>query len=284
MSSLRGARVALLEARMSGEMCALIERAGGVPYSAPAVRELPRLEQVPAILDALLAARFSIAVFLTGVGVTTLLREAERLGRLEETRAALRGLTIACRGPKPVAALTRYDVPVQVKALSPYTTRELLDALRGVEIAGRDVVLVHYGELNQILADELRARGARLEEVCLYEWVMPEDCRPLTALLSDLIDRRVTAIAFTSQIQCRHLFQLAQQLGKSDDLRRALIDDTIVAAIGPVCAAVLRAYGIIPDVQPAHPKMGPLVTALTDYIELLDVSPAFVPNDRAKTR
>src|SRR5439155_10928969 len=107
MSSLRGARVALLEARMSGEMCALIERAGGVPYSAPAVRELPRLEQVPAILDALLAARFSIAVFLTGVGVTTLLREAERLGRLEETRAALRGLTIACRGPKPVAALTR---------------------------------------------------------------------------------------------------------------------------------------------------------------------------------
>jgi len=270
---------------MSGEMCALIERAGGVPYSAPAVRELPRLEQVPAILDALLAARFSIAVFLTGVGVTTLLREAERLGRLEETRAALRGLTIACRGPKPVAALTRYDVPVQVKALSPYTTRELLDALSGVEIAGRNVLLVHYGEPNQILADALRSRGARLEELCLYEWVMPEDCGPLTALLSDLVDRRMTAIAFTSQIQCRHLFQLARELGKSDDLLEALIDDTIVAAIGPVCAATLRAYGITPDVLPAQPKMGPLVAALTDYIELFDVMTGVLPDERgAETR
>jgi uroporphyrinogen-III synthase len=273
MSSLRGARVALLEARMSGELSALIERCGGVPYSAPAVRELPRLEQVPAFVEALSAGRFSTVVFLTGVGVTTLLREAERLGRLEDTVVALRASTIVCRGPKPVAALTRYDVPVKVKATSPYTTTELLDALSGVAIAGRDVALVHYGEPNQVLADALRSRGARLEELCLYEWVMPEDCGPLTALLSDLIDRRVTAIAFTSQIQCRHLFQLAQELGKLDELLAALIDDTIVAAIGPVCAAALQAYGITPDVLPAQPKMGPLVTALSDYIELSGVSP-----------
>ena len=258
---------------MSGEMSALIERCGGVPCSAPAVRELPRLEQVPSIVDALSAGRFSIAVFLTGVGVTTLLREAERLGRLEETLTALRMMTVVCRGPKPLAALTRHDVPVSIRAMSPYTTTELLDALTGVAIAARDLLLVHYGEPNQILADALRARGARLEEVCLYEWLMPEDCGPLTALLSDLIDRRITVIAFTSQIQCRHLFQLAQQLGKADQLLEALIDDTIVAAIGPVCAAALRAYGIIPDVQPAQPKMGPLVTALADYIDLLDVSP-----------
>jgi uroporphyrinogen-III synthase len=258
---------------MSGEMSALIERCGGVPCSAPAVRELPRLERVPAIVDALSAGRFSIAVFLTGVGVTTLLREAERLGRLDETLAALRALTIVCRGPKPVAALTRHDVPVPVRAISPYTTTELLDVLAGVPIAGRDVLLVHYGEPNQILADALRSRGARLEESCLYEWVMPEDCGPLTALLSDLIDRRMTAIAFTSQIQCRHLFQLAQGLGKLDALREALIHDTIVAAIGPVCAAALRAHGITPDVLPAQPKMGPLVTALSDYIELSDVVP-----------
>ena len=273
MSSLRGARVALLEARMSGELSALIERFGGVPYSAPAVRELPRLEQVPALVDALCAGRFSIVVFLTGVGVMTLLREAEHLGRLEEAVSALRAAVIACRGPKPVAALALYHVPVEIKASSPYTTTELLDAMSGVAIAGRDVALVHYGEPNQALADALRARGARLEELCLYEWLMPEDRGPLTALLTDLIDRRVTAIAFTSQIQCRHLFQLAQELGKSDDLLRALNEDTIVAAIGPVCAATLRAHGIVPDVLPARPKMGPMVTALADYIELLDVLP-----------
>jgi len=273
MPSLRGARVALLEARLSGELSALIERSGGVPCPAPAVREVPRLDQVPAFLNELSAGRFSLVVFLTGVGVKTLFREAERLGRLEETVNALRATVIACRGPKPVAALTSHRVSVQIKAVSPYTTTELLDALGGVAIAGRDVALLHYGERNQTLADALIAREARLEELCLYEWQMPLDCGPLTALLGDLIEGHVTVIAFTSQIQCRHLFQLAEEQGKSDDLLRALRDGTIVAAIGPVCAATLRGHGITPDVLPAQPKMGPLVTALADYIELSDVSP-----------
>jgi uroporphyrinogen-III synthase len=268
--------VALLEARMSSEMSALIERYGGVACPAPAVRELPRLEKVPAIVDALSDGRFSIVIFLTGVGVTTLLREAECIGRLEQTLSALRASTIACRGPKPVAALSRHNVPVQVKAVSPYTTTELLDALSGITIVGTDALLVHYGEPNQILADALRSRGARLEELCLYEWVMPEDLGPLTTLLSDLVDRRLTAIAFTSQIQCRHLFQLARDLGRADDLLEALVGDTIVAAIGPVCAASLRAHGVTPDVLPPQPKMGPLIAALADYIELVDV----VPKDR----
>jgi uroporphyrinogen-III synthase len=273
MPSLRGARVALLEARLSGELSALIERSGGVPCPAPAVREVPRLDQVPAFLNELCAGRFSLVVFLTGVGVKTLFREAERLGRLEETVNALRTTVIACRGPKPVAALTSHRVSVQIKAVSPYTTTELLDALSGVRVAGRDVALLHYGERNQTLADALIAREARLEELCLYEWQMPLDCGPLTALLGDLIEGHVTVIAFTSQIQCRHLFQLAEEQGKSEDLLRTLRDSTIVAAIGPVCAATLRGHGITPDVLPAQPKMGPLVAALADYIELADVSP-----------
>src|SRR5712691_10312922 len=126
MSSLNGVRVALLEARMSGELSDLVRRFGGVPYSVPAVREVPRLEQVPALIDALSEGRFSLVVFLTGVGVMALMREAERLGRLEEAVTALCGTRIACRGPKPIAALNRYNVPVAIKAIEPYTTRELL--------------------------------------------------------------------------------------------------------------------------------------------------------------
>src|ERR1700716_1092345 len=103
MPSLEGVRVALLEARMSDELSDLVRRYGGVPCLAQAVREVPRLEQVPAVIDALSGGRFSIVVFLTGVGVMALMREAERLGRLEEALTALRAATIACRGPKPSA-------------------------------------------------------------------------------------------------------------------------------------------------------------------------------------
>lgn len=255
---------------MSGELSDLVQRFGGVPCSAQAVREVPRLEQVPALIDALSEGRFSIVVFLTGAGVMALVREAERLGRLEEALTALRATTIACRGPKPSGALNRYNVPVQIKAIDPYTTLELLDALSGVDFSAKGIALVHYGEPNHVLAKALTARGARLEEWHLYEWLLPEDTGPLAALVDHLIDRRVDAIAFTSQIQCRNLFRLAAEVGKSDELVSVLNDHTIVAAIGPVCAAALRERGITPDVLPSHPKMGPLITALADYVELVD--------------
>jgi len=255
---------------MSGELSDLVRRFGGVPCATAAVREVPRLEQVPALIDALSEGRFSLVVFLTGVGVMALTHEAERLGRLEEALTALRAITIACRGPKPLAALNRYNVPVAIKAIEPYTTKELLDALTSVDLSVKRIALVHYGEPNHLLANELTARGARLDEWFLYEWLMPEDVTPLAALVDDLIDARVDAIAFTSQIQCRNLFRLAADVGKADELANVLKDHTIVAAIGPVCAAALRALGITPDVLPAHPKMGPLIAALADYVELSD--------------
>ena len=89
MPRLDGIRLALLEARRSSELSELVRRLGGVPYAVPAVREVPQLEEVPAFLDALHAGRFSMIVCLTGVGVSRLLLEAQRLGRLDETLAAL---------------------------------------------------------------------------------------------------------------------------------------------------------------------------------------------------
>jgi len=253
---------------MSEEMSALIRRFGGVPQTAPAVREAPRTENIPRFIDALVARRFSVVIFLTGVGVTSLLREAERLGRLEHTLIALRATVIACRGPKPSAALKRHDVAVQVTADEPYTTSELVDSLTRIDLDGERVGLVHYGEPNPGLSAALKRRGAQLEEFVLYEWLLPEDVTPLVALIGDLIEQRVDAIAFTSQIQFRHLMQVAARLGKSGDVVRVLNDHTIVAAIGPVCAAALGALGVTPDVLPTHPKMGPLIRALADYIEL----------------
>ena len=266
MPSLNGIRLALLEARRSAELSELVRRLGGVPYSVPAVREVPCPEHVPAFLDALCAGRFSVVVCLTGAGLSRLLREAEQSGRLEETIAALRRLTTVCRGPKPSAVLRQYDVPVQIKAAEPYTTKEVLDALTTVDLKERTVALLHYGERNQPLADALRARGATLEELCLYEWKLPEDVEPLKTLVNELVSGRVDAIAVTSQIQCRHLFEIADSVNQSAALVEALNRRVIVAAIGPVCVAALNAYGITPRVVPTQPKMGILVTQLAEYV------------------
>src|SRR3989441_12397301 len=69
--SLRGARVALLEARLSEELAALFRRYGAEPHCCPAVREERRDcgAEVAALLDDLRRESSSVFVLSTGVGV-----------------------------------------------------------------------------------------------------------------------------------------------------------------------------------------------------------------------
>lgn len=269
MSAFQEAHIALLEARMSSEMADLIRRYGGKPNCVPAVREAPldRGEQVAAFIEQLSQASLRIVIFLTGVGVTSLFREAERMGRLPELLAALRGVTVICRGPKPVAVLKRNGIPIAITAPEPHTTRELLDAMIDLDVAGLRVGVVHYGERNVLLAQALYDRGAELEELCLYEWLLPEDVSPLQTLVQSIINKQVDAIVFTSQIQARHLFLIAEKLTLANELVQALKTSTVVASIGPTCTAVLQTFGVTPHVIPEHPKMGHLVKALAEYMK-----------------
>lgn len=270
MAALEGLRVALLEAHLVDRAAAHVRRLGGVPYSVPAMREAAHLDRIAPFIDALSSGEVSVVVFLTGVGATMVLDEAVRLGRLEETVAALRGAVVACRGPKPAAVLSRHDIPVQIRAGDPYTTQELLAALTAISLKGRRVAVVHHGERSQALTSSLEALGARLDEVSLYEWVMPADRGPLETLVGDLVAGRVDAIAFTNRVQCRHLFRVAEMLGMGPALTGVLRGNVIVAAVGPVCAEALQSLGVIPDVIPARPNMEAMLEALAEYVELTE--------------
>jgi uroporphyrinogen-III synthase len=267
--SLKDKKVALLEARMSAELSSMVERQGGSAYSVPAVRETPveQPAETAAFIDALCARRFDIVVFMTGVGASALLEESDKRGQREPALDALRAATTLCRGPKPVAVLRRNGVQVNLTAAEPHTTTEVLQALDAVDLKGKTVGLVHYGESNSAASDGLQARGATIHEICLYEWRLPEDVAPLERLIGQITDGKVDAIAVTSQIQIRHLFQIADKLGKHAELADALNRKTVVAAVGPVCATALRSFGVVPHVQPSHPKMGPMLLALSDYFE-----------------
>ena len=75
---------------------------------------------------------------------------------------------------------------------------------------------------------------------------------------------------FTSQIQCRHLFEIAAEMGVTEGFTSSLNRDIVVGAVGPVCAQTLRGHGVVPDVMPAAPNMPALITALADYFDLTE--------------
>ncbi len=261
--------IALLETRMSRELARLVEKHGGEPVCVASVRECPEFtpEVANSLIDALGSDRHEVVVFLTGVAVSLLFETAEQIGRRPELVAALRRLTTVCRGPKPTAALRGFGVAPTLTARDPFTSAELIDAMSGVELRGRRVVLLHYGERSETLAETLLARQAKLQELWLYRWLMPEDTAPLVRMATRIIQGEIDALAITCQIQFRHLYQAADQVGLGAKLIRALNERVVVAAVGPTCQAILQAYNVRVHVMPDHPKMGPMVLTLMRYLD-----------------
>ncbi len=201
------------------------------------------------------------------LAVSMLFEIGEQLGRRPDLVAGLRAVTTVCRGPKPTAALRGFGVIPTLTARESFTSAEVIDAFAGIELQGQRILLFHYGERSDSLAETLVARQAVVDERWLYRWRLPEDTSGLERLVVDIIEGNVDAIAITCQIQFRHLFLIAQRRGLERDLVRVLNQAVVVAAVGPTCHAILQVHGVEVQVVPDQPKMGPLIVTLMRYLE-----------------
>jgi uroporphyrinogen-III synthase len=252
---------------MASETAALVKRLGGEPVSAPALREepLPAEPAVAAFLDRLEAGEIAFVVLLTGVGVSALFETARSLGREEALKEGLGKARTVCRGPKPTSALAARGLKPVFSLPSPYTTHELLSVIDGLPVEGTAVAVVHYGERSEPLTKALGLRAARVHELVLYEWRLPEDTQPLVRLAEETLAGRLDAVVFTTQVQARHLFAVVDA-SLREPLAQALSGPVLCAAVGPTCAQALKALGVSNVLVPEVPKLGPLFTALASRL------------------
>ncbi len=259
-----GLRVLSLESRRATEMAKLIETYAGVAIVAPSMREVP-LEtntDAQAFTRKLLGGEFDAAIFLTGVGTRALTRVAETVCPREEFVAALKTIPVVARGPKPVAALKELGIAPAVTAPEPNTWRELLAALdenrSTLPLRDKRVAVQEYGAPNTELLTGLADRGAKVTQVPVYEWALPENVQPLRDAVTALVDVQIDVALFTTSIQIIHLLKIAAELRKEKEVVEAF-RKILVGSIGPVTSEELRAHGIAVDMEPSHPKMGFLV-------------------------
>ncbi len=267
MSDFAGLRVLALESRRAAELAKLISNYGGEPVVAPAMREVPLETNIEALsfAEALLAGKFDVVIFLTGVGTRAVLSVAETKYSRDDLITALKHTKVIPRGPKPIAVLRELGVTPAFNVPEPNTWRELLQALDDAaksspefHLRGARVALQEYGVSNPELIAGLTERGWIVTRVPVYQWALPEDVAPLQSAIRELSAGKFDAVLFTTGIQVAHLFQVAAEMKLEDAMRRGL-RRTIVASIGPTTSEELQRKRIQPDLEPSHPKMGFLV-------------------------
>ena len=273
VTNFQGRTVLTLESRRGQEMSRLIETYGGKPLHAPAMREVPLSSNPEALKfgDALLEGKFDAVIFLTGVGARALAKVLEDVHPAEKFFEALRNVSVVARGPKPVAVLREWNVPIAIAAPEPNTWREVLRAIddnNKLDLRDKEVAVQEYGVSNPELLEALRQRGAHVTPVPVYQWDLPEDQAPLRAAVNSIIARGIDVALFTTSVQVTHLFQIAEQVGKKDALRTGL-ENVVKASIGPTTSEVLRSYGLSIDLEASHPKMGFLVKEAAEQSEAL---------------
>lgn len=272
---MQGMTVGLLQARHGRELAALIESHGGVPVHAPCLREVAA-EDRHAMHESVRGAvegPLDMAVFLTGGGAAALFAAAVEAGVYQPLMARLQPAIVVARGPKPLAVLHRHRLSVDRRTHAPHTTDQVVELVGGT-LAGRTVLLQHYGIENGRLTAHLQRAGAALVEVHPYAWASALDQEPVHRLLDRLAAGELDFTAFTSAAQVHMLFQIAGGEASAAELTSWLRERTVVAAVGPVCAAALRDHGVSPSIQPEQPKMVPLVRALCEHASRAFTGPA----------
>jgi len=240
---LSGRTIAVPETREIEVFASMLEKRGATVLRCPlvSIRDAPNPEVVLAWTRAFAAGSCDDLILLTGEGVTRLLSciETHEPQLREPFLAALAQVRKITRGPKPARALRELGLKPDLAATVP-TTPGVIDTLRSQPLAGRTVGVQLYGtEPNVPLVEFLQGGGAQVLTVAPYVYASAADDAAVLALLDQLQQGQVDAIAFTSSPQVQRLFALAPA-----PTVVAALSKTLVAAVGPVVAETLAAHGV----------------------------------------
>ncbi len=253
-------KVLALESRRAGEIEKLVRAYGGDPTVVPAMREVP-LESNHEAFEfgrRLLDGEFDLIIFTTGVGIRRLMDILDSRFERSQVLESLRKVKLAARGPKSSTALRELGLPVAVTAPEPCTWREVisaLDAAFGSSLEGLRAAVQEYGTTNPDLMNALRRHQVDCTRVPVYQWALPDDLGPLRNSVRLIAEGKIDAVIFLTTIQVTHLFRVAEMMESTQSLLNSL-RKTVVLSIGPSTSEELSRYGVEPDFEPSHPRMG----------------------------
>jgi len=252
---LHGRRVLVTRARAQASgLASSLRDLGAAVVELPAIRIEPRIESEEVRRAVASIGEYSL-VCVTSPNGAHLLFEAladegedgQPKGAAKRDARALAGATVAAIGPGTARALASHGIAADVVP-ERFVAEALVEALAGVEVEGRRVLVARAAEARDVLPDALRKGGAEVDVVALYETVREEpDPEAVEAA------QGADYVTFTSSSTVRNLVEaLGDRFPAS----------ARVVSIGPVTSAAARAAGLAVEVEAERHDIDGLLAAL----------------------
>jgi uroporphyrinogen III methyltransferase/synthase len=234
---LAGLTVAVTRARAQGsELASRLQALGAAVVEAPAIRIAPTDGPAPDLRD------YDLLCVTSPNGVRLLF---ERLALAGRDARALAGARVAAIGPGTAAALQDHGVIADVVP-ERFVAEGLVEALADVPV--KRALIARAAHARDVLPEALRARGAEVDVLPLYETV----AEPLSA-------EQLAAVADADYLTFTSSSTVSFFLAASGE--RAIGRPRRVS-IGPVTSATLREHGLEPQVEASQHDIDGLIAAL----------------------
>ena len=264
---LAGCTIGITADRRWQEQAELFRKRGAHVLHGPTIRtiDLSQDEALRRATRELLERPPDYLVVTTAMGLRMWLEAAAAWGQAEPLRAVLAGARILARGAKSSSAVRGAGLDLWWRAPRE-TMDEVVDHLRAEPLSSSRVAVQLFDPGPHPATEALREEAGELVEVPVYRWQLPTDADAARRLIGASVERELQAVTFTSQPAVRHLFRIAEDAGKADELRAALNGDVMPACIGPVCAEAAREEGIERPVWPEPPRLPVMVRQVTEHL------------------
>jgi uroporphyrinogen-III synthase len=251
------------QAEEAGE---LIRAKGGVPYYIPAIeiKGLSNPEPVKKLIAELQDGTVDYVVLMSTNGVKYLFSAAEEIGQTQHLHEGLAKSCVIAVGPKTAEAVTQYGVEVGLVPQK-YSGEGLLEALTDVDVAGKRIRMPRTSNAPPMLSEALKARGADVEEIYVYESGLPVDEALKTKFFEDLTSGRIDAVLFGSGLSAKNIFKMLTEKASLEQLRQTFAEKVTTVAIGPTTAQALKELDIKVDVVPQDYLFDSALDALAQY-------------------
>jgi len=250
---LKGKTIALTRpAGQAEEAGKLIEEKGGIPYYIPAIeiKGLTNFAPIKKFISELQKGQLDYVILMSTNGVKYLFSAAETLKQTSQLREGLAKTFVIAVGPRTAQALEEeYHVRVGLVPLK-YSSEGLIECLKGKEFSGKKIRIPRTSNATPVLSEKLREMGADVEEIYVYESVLPVDSELKERFFRDLTSGKIDAIVFGSGLSAKNIFQMLSEKASMDKLRSIINDKVTTVAIGPTTAEALKEMGVKVDVMP----------------------------------